>query len=183
MTNPRKNFIFMALAFAAGAGWALAGEGDGGGILRLEKSGGGGEVSVTGTGGGGGGQGLAGETGGGGEGAFLEGNWEPYDSTTLSVKRSITVERDGQQYEADVYTPVLTRRGAVFLNGEQTAEMRAIRLEVAKLVGETEKIQESARKLSARYAALMAKAKAGMVETADVEKHRGKVEFVSREEN
>lgn len=108
----------------------------------------------------------------------LEGGWEAYDATDLTVKRSITVERDGDVYEAKVFTPVLTRRGAVFLSREQIGEMLLIKNSMEELVKEVALIQEKAKGLEGRYASLIEQARQSMLETFPAEQHRGKVELV-----
>lgn len=108
----------------------------------------------------------------------LEGDWGAYDSTDLTVKRSITVERDGDVYEAKVFTPVLTRRGAVFLNREQIGEMLLIKNAMEELVREVALIQDKAKGLEGRYASLIGQARQSMLETFPAEQHRGKVELV-----
>lgn len=108
----------------------------------------------------------------------LEGGWEAYDSTGLTVKRSITVERDGEAYQAKVFTPVLTRRGAVFLSSEQIGEMLTIKSDMEALVEEVSLIQEKAKGLEGRYASLIGQARQAMMETFPAEQHRGKVELI-----
>ena len=110
---------------------------------------------------------------------LLEGGWEAYDATALTVKRSITVERDGEVYQAKVFTPVLTRRGAVFLNREQIGEMLSIKTAMEELVKEVALIQEKAKGLEGRYATLVGQARKAMLETYPTEQHRGKVELVT----
>lgn len=108
----------------------------------------------------------------------LEGGVEAYDSTALTVKRSITVERDGEVYHAKVFTPVMTRRGAIFLNREQIGEMLSIKSAMEQLVKEVAEIQEKAKGLEGRYASLISQARKSMLETFPAERHRGKVELV-----
>jgi hypothetical protein len=115
--------------------------------------------------------------------AELEGGWEAYDATPLSVRRSITVERDGEIYQAHVYTPVLTRRGAVFLSEEQVGEMHAIKEEIRELGKEVVRLREKAGQLGQRYKELIQNSKAGMVETYAAQEHSGRVDFVNREKN
>lgn len=117
--------------------------------------------------------------GGGNTAVLLEGGWEAYDATALTVKRSITVERDGDIYQAKVFTPVLTRRGAVFLNREQIGEMLSIKTAMEELVKEVALIQEKAKGLEGRYATLIGQARRAMLETYPTEQHRGKVELVT----
>ena len=109
----------------------------------------------------------------------LEGAWDAYDATTLTVRRSITVERDGEAYQAAVFTPVLTRRGAVFLDGVQILEMLDIKREMEELVTEVAEVREKARVLEGRYATLIGQARKSMVETYPTEQHRGRVEMMN----
>jgi hypothetical protein len=115
--------------------------------------------------------------------ALLEGEWGAYDATGLTVRRSISVERDGEVYQANVFTPVLTRRGAVFLSGGQVSEMHAISAEIQNLSGEMDALREKARLLGERYSKLIGEARASTVQTVDAEEHRGRVEFTNRETN
>lgn len=116
-------------------------------------------------------------------GVSLEGNWAPYESTSLSVKRSITVEREGQSYQAEVYAPVLSRRGALFLSKEDVQEMLAIQAAIEGLREEMAKIRKTANELSARYGALVGKSYSIVPSVGDVLGREGKVKFVNGEEN
>lgn len=85
----------------------------------------------------------------------LEGDWQPYQATSLSVKRTINIERDGQSHLAEVMAPVLTRRGAVFLDPDKISELLKIREEVESLRAELGKVREKARDLGQRYTRLV----------------------------
>jgi len=88
----------------------------------------------------------------------LEGGWENYLATNLKVKRTISIERDGQSHQADVTAPVLFRRGAVFFEPEKIAEMLQIKSEIEALNSELAKIRETAKVLGQRYRSLIKEA-------------------------
>ena len=105
----------------------------------------------------------------------LDGPWQSYDGTPLTVKRFITMERDGDIYKAEVYTPVLVRKGAVFLKEEQVSELMSIRKEIDSLTGAANKLLDSAKTLGDRYNKLMGEARAGSPAPVDIASHKGKV--------
>lgn len=92
----------------------------------------------------------------------LEGDWQPYQTTSLSVRRTINIERDGQSHRAEVTAPVLVRRGAVFLDPDKIAEILSIRREIDMLKADILKVSERSKELGARYARLI-EAAAGQV--------------------
>lgn len=86
----------------------------------------------------------------------LEGDWQPYQTTPLTVRRTINIERDGQSHQADVTAPVLVRRGAVFLDPERIAEILRIRQEVEALKADILRVKEKSMELGERYARVIA---------------------------
>jgi hypothetical protein len=85
----------------------------------------------------------------------LEGDWQPYQTTSLSVRRTINIERDGQSHQAEVTAPVLVRRGAVFLDPDRIAEILSIRKEIDALKTDILRVSEKSKELGERYARLI----------------------------
>lgn len=85
----------------------------------------------------------------------LEGDWQPYQTTSLSVRRTINIERDGKSHRAEVTAPVLVRRGAVFLDPDKIEEILKIRQEIDALKADILKVSEKSKELGARYTRLI----------------------------
>lgn len=85
----------------------------------------------------------------------LEGDWQPYQTTSLSVRRTINIERDGQSHQAEVTAPVLVRRGAVFLDPDKITEVLKIKQEIDALKDDILRISEKSKELGQRYARLI----------------------------
>ena len=81
----------------------------------------------------------------------LEGDWQPYQTTSLSVRRTINIERDGQSHQAEVTAPVLVRRGAIFLDPDKISEILKIRQEVDALKADILRVKEKSKELGERY--------------------------------
>jgi hypothetical protein len=81
----------------------------------------------------------------------LEGDWRPYQTTPLSVKRTINIERDGKSHQAEVTAPVLVRRGAVFLDPDKISEILKIRQEVDDLKADILRVKDKSKELAERY--------------------------------
>jgi hypothetical protein len=95
-----------------------------------------------------------------GDTVTLEGGWENYLTTSLKVRRTISIERDGQSHQANVTAPVLFRRGAVFLDPDKVDEMLKIKVEIEALNAELARIKETSKTLGERYAKLIKEADA-----------------------
>lgn len=113
---------------------------------------------------------------------LIEGDSAGYEGTPLTVKRVITVERGGDSYRADVYAPVLTRRGALFLTPAQVEEITQIKREMSQLRGELERIRKASASLGERYGALVRTAYGVIPSTGDITGKEGRVRLDKREE-